>query len=426
MTQLIRHIAPEYKGIDQLKLLPLEQTTLNNGIELFTLIGGSQEVTKIDLFSPSGLVQAGKPLLASSTNNLIEEGTTSRTSAQISEQLDFYGAHIGQSASYHHSMVSLVTLTKHLDDTLPIFADIIRNPVFPEKELSIYLNNKKMEFMVDSEKVRTLASRKFSNVIFGAQHPYGVVVEPALFDTIKRDDLVRFHQQTYTPANCQILVSGQPGKNFHQIINQLFGDTNWKPSVPIIKSFPDVQPHQERVHHVPKDGSVQSALRIGRKLFPRNHPDFMKIQVLNTILGGYFGSRLMTSIREEKGYTYGISSHVVPLKHSGFWVITTELKNEVREIAIEDIFHELSLLQNQKVSNDELQLVKNYMLGDLLRQIDGPFAICDQIKGLLENEMDLGFYSQMVETIKTITSDDLLSLAQRYLNRDDFYVVIAG
>jgi zinc protease len=426
MDQINRQIAPSFKNTETLSLLPLEKSQLDNGIELLTLQGGTQDVTKIDIFFPAGLVQAGKPLLASTVNNLIEEGTTSKTSIQISESLDFYGAHLGQNASYHHSMISLVTLTKHLHQTLPIVADLIRNPIFPQSELDIYLNNKKQEFLLDIEKVKTLASRRFSNSVFGANHPYGMIVEPEIFDSIHRDELVHFHKQTYTPGNCQILIAGQPGNNYQQLFNQLFGDKDWLPITADDKIFPAIQPEDIKYHHVKKDGSLQAALRIGRSIITRDHPDFMNLQVLNTILGGYFGSRLMTTIREVKGYSYGISSYIVPLKHNGFWVISTEVKGESKEDAIKDIFHEMEILRTQPIGDEELELVKNFMIGDLVRHLDGPFAISDNIKGLLESNMDLNFYTQMVQSIKEITSSDILKLSIKYLNPEDFYTIVAG
>lgn len=426
MTQLNRHTPPSSITIKHLSLLPMEKGKLDNDIELFVLKGGTQDVTKIDIFFPAGLVQAGKPLLASTVNNLLEEGTKNHTSIQLSEYFDFYGAHFGQNTSYHHSAVSLVTLTKHLPKTLPLVADIIRNPIFPESELSIYLNKKKHDFILDLEKVKTLAARKFSNVVFGKDHPYGMTTESKLYETVKQEELIRFHQQTYTPSDCQIVISGQPGGDYHALINEYLGDKAWKGAIVNNKSFPIKNASPEKTHFVKKQGAVQAAIRIGRELVTRNHNDFKGLQVLNTILGGYFGSRLMTSIREEKGYTYGISSYIAPLMHSGFWVIATEVNNDVRDEATQAIYHEMELLRSTPLADEELKLVKNYMLGDLTRNLDGPFSMSDNIKGLLENNMSLDFYSQMMQTIVSITAKEIQNLAIVYLNPSDFHTVIAG
>ena len=426
MIQLNRLTAPDRKIIKNLSLPELIQVKLDNNIDLYLLEGGSQDVTKIDIYFPSGLVQAGKPLLASTTNNMLEEGTMSRSSAQISELFDYYGAYLGTNTSYHYSMVSLVTLTKYLDETLPLTAEIIRNPLFPDTELKIYLNKKRQEFLLDQEKVKMLASRKFNEILFGEDHPYGMNVQLPMFNSIHRDDLINFHQQYYSPKNCQIIVSGRPGKNYLSLLNSYLGNKNWESSSAIEVPFPDIKGSSKKKYSIEKMGALQAALRIGKPIITKDHKDFKGLQVLNTILGGYFSSRLMTTIREEKGYTYGISSYLASLKNSGFWVIATEVKNDVKEDAIGAIFVEMEKLRTTLIGPDELEIVKNFMLGDLLRNLDSPFSISDNIKGLLENNLDLSFYTQMVQVINEITPESILNLAQKYLQPDSFYTVIAG
>jgi predicted Zn-dependent peptidase len=417
---------PSIGQIGNIPLLPVQQFTLDNGVNVQLLEAGSQEVTKIDILFPAGLVQAGKPLIASTVNNLLSEGTATLSSEQIAETFDFYGAYLGQQHNYHYSLVSLLTLTRYLPDTLPVLEEIIKNPIFPESEINIYLNKKRQEFIVDSEKVKTLASRKFNNVIFGEDHPYGIIPTLELFDQIERKDLVAFHKNHYNTANCKIIVAGQPGKDWLNQLNKYLGTEKIRNSKQPESLLPQIQPSTQHEHHIPHTGALQSAIKIGKPLFNRLHPDFLGITILNTILGGYFGSRLMKSIREEKGYTYGISSYVIPLKHHGFWTISTEVKAEVRNEAIKAILHEMNLLRSQQVTSEELELVKNYMLGELIRNFDGPFSTSENIRSLIENDLDLTYYNRFVETIHSITPQQIHELALKHLNPDDFYIISAG
>jgi predicted Zn-dependent peptidase len=426
MSLIDRHIVPASHPVSNISFLPLEHLFLSNGIEVMLLKSGSQDVVKIDLVFPAGLVQAGKPLIASTVSNMMPEGTSNHTSVQLSEKLDFYGAFMGQQANYHHSVITLYSLTKHLENTLPLIAELILDPVFPQHELDIYIDKKKQEYLLESEKVKTLAARRFSGVVFGATHPYGMVPSFENIGKIQRDELVNFYQKTYSPWGCKIIISGQPGNDYLKLLEQLFAQKTWLPVVGESKPFPAIAPDSNHLHLIPKPNALQAALRVGRPLFDRTHPDFGGVQILNTILGGYFGSRLMRTIREEKGFTYGISSYIVPLKHHGFWNISTEVRNEVRDETLSLIRLEMNNLRNTAIDDEELELVKNYMLGEMLRNFDGPFATSESLRNLLDNNLDFNHFTQMINIIRTITPAQVQQLAQRYLNPDDFYTIIAG
>jgi predicted Zn-dependent peptidase len=426
MTLLDRHIAPASHPVSNISMLPVEHLFLSNGVEVMLLKSGSQDLVKIDFVFQAGLVQAGKPLLASTVNNLLAEGTLHHTSAELSEKLDFYGAFTGQQASYHHSVVTLYSLSKHLPHTLPLMAEIMQEPTFPQHEIDIYIDKKKQEYLLESEKVKTLAARQFSKIIFGDNHPYGMVATLELYDSIQRQELIDFHERYYKPLQCKIIIAGQPGDQLLPLLESYFGQNAPQPQSSVDQSFPNITPSNNHYHHIPKDGALQAAIRVGRPLFNRTHPDYAGVQVLNTILGGYFGSRLMRTIREEKGYTYGISSYTLPLKHHGFWNISTEVRNEVRQETIDLIHLEMNNLRNNAVEEEELDLVKNYMLGELIRSFDGPFATSDSLRNLIDNDLDFSYFSQMTEEIRTITPERIQTLAQLYLNPNDFYTIVAG
>jgi zinc protease len=172
--------------------------------------------------------------------------------------------------------------------------------------------------------------------------------------------------------------------------------------------------------------AVQTAIRVGTFLFPKTHPDYLEFQVLNTILGDYFGSRLMANIREDKGYTYGIGSAIMELNQNGYFVIVTEVASEVTENTLTEIQFELKHLQEELVTEDELSLVKNYMLGQLLKSADGPYAMLDLYNSADMYGLDFEFYDLAIAKIREITPERIKELALKYLNWDDFLVITAG
>lgn len=421
-----RKKGPAFQALDGINFIPVREVALPNGIEVSLLEAGSQDVSKIDWVFPAGAVQAGKPLLASTVGNLLLEGTATRSSAEISDTIDFYGAYLNAQTFHHNTVVTLVCLTRELPHLLPLVEDVVRNAAFDAREVDIYLNKRRQEFLLESEKVRTLAARYFGSVIFGADHPYGKQLDLSHFDTLGREELIAFHRAAYTPLGCRIVVAGQPGKDIVALLTRHFGGSDWQAGNINLNGVEEGIPSPEKFHLLEKDGALQSAIRIGRPMFNNTHPDFIPLQVLNTILGGYFGSRLMTTVREEKGLTYGIGSSIVSYPKGGMWVIASEVMGEMREDATAAIFEEMQRLIDEPVSEDELEVVRNYMLGELLRQFDGPFSSSDIYRTLWEYGLDYRFYDRMVEVVKTIGPPDLQALAARYLQPGDFYTVVAG
>ncbi|WP_439184344.1 M16 family metallopeptidase [Carboxylicivirga taeanensis] len=423
--QLNRSTAPEFKTINTFELLPIETFQLDNGIQVHLMQAGSQEVTKLDFLFPAGSVQANKPLLSSITGKALTEGTSQFSGAEISEKIDYYGAFIGQQAQFHHSIVTLVTLSHFLPETLALLEDIIKNPSFEQKEINTLINKRRQEFLIESDKVKTLATRAFTQNLYGKEHPYGNYLNLEDFEQLTREDIVAFHQKAYIPQGTHIIVSGQPGKQLKQLLNQHFGQ-HWYNGHPLPDNEPPQNIQPERELFVPKADAVQSAIKIGVPLFNKTHPDFHGMQILNTILGGYFGSRLMTNIREQKGLTYGISSFIMTYKHAGFLIISSDVKAENRELAVKEIHHELQKLKDEKIGDEELQLVKNFLIGDMIRNFDGPFATSDNYRGLIDLNLSPDYFKDFFKVLINITSDELQRLAQKYFKEERIISVVAG
>ncbi|GAI82885.1 unnamed protein product, partial [marine sediment metagenome] len=387
---------------------------------------GNLDIIKIEFIFKAGSRFEPMPLVSSATNAMLNEGTANRTSEQIAETFDYYGAFFQLNVDRDTAGIVLFTLKKYLNETLAVVEDIIKNSTFPEKELEIYINKQKQHFIVEKNKVKTLARDKFLEAIFGKDHPYGYENSLEDFNRVTTTQLVDFYKKFYHAKNCQIIVAGKIDSNLINIFGKYFGENDWKGNGSFFdRPIPVTSPKQGE-YYIKKNKAVQSAIRIGKALINKTHTDYHGIQVLNTILGGYFGSRLMKNIREEKGYTYGISSLIISLHHSGYLTIVSEVGADVYKKAIREIYKEIKILREKPVPQDELTLVKNYLLGELLRMFDGPFALADSFRSILEYGLNYDFFNKGIDTVKNITPEEILSLAQKYLNEGSFTQVVAG
>ncbi len=426
-TIVDRKKQPRAYSIDKIELQKPEEFTLDNGIQVFTINSGAQDLIKIEMIFPAGNWHEPYSNIAYLTNNMLIEGTKKRTANQIAEKVDYYGAYLETNTEKDNAYISLYLLNKHLKNTLPVLQDIIMNPIFPENELTTFINKQKQQFVINNKKVNYLARVHFNHILFGNDHPYGKMLKLEDFDNPQREDLVKFHKKYYTSNNCKIIVAGKLNDDCIIELNKYLGGDNWKSEKEVISldiNFPSA--NNELKHFIEKPDAIQSAIRIGKKLFNKTHTDYFGLQVLNTVLGGYFGSRLMTNIRENKGFTYGIGSALVSLMKSGYFFITSEVGAEVSRKAIYEVYKEIKKLREELIPADELELVRNYMIGVFLRSVDGPFALSEKIKNLIEYDLKYSYYDNYVKTIKNIKAEKLKELAETYLNEDNMVELLVG
>ncbi len=420
-----RKIHPEFKEITKINILEAEQKKLDNNIPVYILKGGTQDIIKLDLIFEAGVWYQQKNLIASLTNSMLNAGTKNFTELQIAEKIDNYGAHINFNVDRDNAEISIFTLKKHFNEVLKIANDIVKYPTFPKKEFTTSINKKKKQFIVDSTKVKIIAGREFTKSIFGETHPYGIMANLSDYDNVTISDLKQFHSNFYTSNNCKIIISGSVDNGEFNQLNSFFGN-NWDEKKITTNNIFEINASLQKENIILKPDAVQSALRIGRIMFSRTHTDFIGMQLLNTVFGGYFGSRLMKNIREDKGYTYGIGSAIYSMKNSGYFTIVSEVNSSVCRDAINEIYKEISILQETIISNDELTLVRNYMKGELVKSFDGAFATSDKYKMLIENNLDKSYFDNYLEKLSQISNNDLLNLAQKYLSKESLINVIAG
>lgn len=418
--------APEIILIDKIDLPKTEKVLLDNGVPVYTINEGDQDVVKVELMFKAGKWFEKKNLVADLTNRMLREGTAKNNAKQIADAFDYYGANFNTSAGFETGSASLYSLTKHIDGLLPLVHEIFTQSIFPQQELDTIISNRKQRLMVDLKKNDFVANRNFVNALFGKNHPYGRITEPENFNDLSAEDLKAFYKRYYNPANLTMIVSGKFDANIINSLNKYFGSKDWTGEKAESDITHTTEPAKELALHTEKEDAVQSAIILGNITINKTHPDFLKLSVLNTVFGGYFGSRLMSNIREEKGYTYGIYSSFASYPHGGFLEIASEVGKDVRDATLNEIKYEMNLLRTELIGDEELQVVKNYMSGKILRSVDGPMKFSETLKGLIIYNQDTSYIQQLLNTVREVKAEELLELANKYFDYDKMYKVTVG
>lgn len=421
----LQRVQPPVFPIEKINIPEVLSVKLNNGVPVYMIESGTEEIMRLEFIFRAGQVNEYLPLLSSTTNMMLTEGSQNYSSEELNRLLDYYGAFISLSAEKDCAGIVIFFLNKHIEKILKLSREILFRPVFPEEELDSLMKKRLSWYNVSREKVQNLAIDQFFESVFGKHHPYGYQVKEKDFEGMNPMLLKDFHMKYYTPDNMTIIISGKVHKQTTELLNKFFGDIT---SEKIYIEDPDniLKGENKKKIHVTKSGAVQSAIRIGSATINKRNSDYTGLKVLDTVLGGYFGSRLMKNIREEKGYTYGISSFVSSLDLSGYKVISTDVSRKNCKKTIDEIYKEIKLLQTVPVEKEELTVVKNYMSGEMVRMFDGPFALAESFKSVWEYGLDFSYFYSLVEKINTIDPDEIIQLAKTYYNIDELYEITAG
>jgi zinc protease len=423
---LNRKIAPSAGPIEGLEFRLPECLTLSSGARVHLLEDDRDEVCRIEWIFWSGSWDQQKKLEAYSSIKMLPEGAAGRSSQEIAEMVQFYGAFLDERSNHHSSSLILYSLTKYLPQMLSLMREIIQEPDYPEYEFGVMLNQSLQEFRVESEKVMSLARRKFSGLIFGTSHPYGAMLDESDYNAISPYDARNYHQLNHRPSSCDIIAAGKLYVGFITDMEELFGK-QWTSLAE--RSTPQVvspAPYQIQQVYETKAGALQCAIRMGRPLFSREHEDYHAFSIVNTLLGGYFGSRLMSNLREDKGYTYGVGSGSQSMKLGGLFFISSQVGANHWEDAVVQIRAELSRLLSEDVSDDELNLVRNYLWGNLARAYDGPFARAERLRTYLEYGLGGSDLDRYVDILKGFNNEDVRGIAQKYLDPQTMTELIVG
>ncbi len=420
-----RNRQPNIKPAERPELPSPDKFVLDNGIPVYLLKAGNQDVCRIDFMFRAGTWEQQVPLQSAMTNAMLQEGTSGYSSGQIAEVFDFHGAYLQLYSDQHFGTVSVISLSKHLPRLFPVLEDLLKRSVFPRSEFETLIERRKQRFSLENEKVKVLCQKKLSEILFGKEHPYSQSVTLSDFKNLNLRTLIDFYKDFYHSGNCEVLVAGQFGTGVTDLLNRHVGGSDWAGMKKTAASFEIISSAEKQIR-IGKPDAIQSAIRTGRIMVKKDHPDYLPLQVLVTILGGYFSSRLMSNIREEKGFTYGIGASLISLGETGYLVIATEVDRTYVEDTLAEIKKELEKLCLEKVGKEELGRVRQYLLGEFVRDLDGPFALAQSFRDVHEFGLGFGFYEKYYDTIMNIQAEQLQQLAVTYLNPESFYTVVAG
>lgn len=397
--------------------------TLPNGVTIHALPSDEFEVVRFTFVFRAGSVRQHKPFVATSTAYLLSEGTRKFSAQQIAEQFDFYGSYFDVNVDRDCVYISFCSLSKYFRQTLDVAAELLLHPVFPDEEVAAYREKRKQRLRIERMKVETEAREAFARALFGAGHPYGISSPETAYDDLRREDLLEFYRDYYTAGNCFVVCSGAVGTDVLDAVSAIAGALPATPQTTEPAIPPAHVTHRIEVSH---PGAVQSSIRVGRVLFGRNHPDYVGMQVVAMVLGGYFGSRLMQNLREEHGYTYGVLAAMVNLEQAGYLAVATQVACETTRQALDEIYREIERLRTEPVPEQELEIVRNMMTGEMMRILDGPFGIADvTIENILCGQPN-ATVGKTLRSIRSITPDDIRRLAAKYLRQEDLVTVVAG
>jgi len=418
---LNRALAPSSKKIEGIHIPDFKKKELSNGVPLYYLKQGEQEVLKIEIILSSGVMYEDKPGISYFVSKLLNSGTPNKSASQIAEELDYYGAFLETSSGFDHVTISAYCLRKFLKPILSLLEEILLQPIFPENELKTLVRQKLNELSLGEKKDSQVAARRFRQNIFGLDHPYGRILSKEEVKEINTQDLKNYYSSSFFNrplAICSGYVDEEAVGLIGGLLNNL-PNNDQSPIKGVVNSLDNNQ-------LIIRSQSVQSSIRVGKKIINRHHEDIHKLQMTTSILGGYFGSRLMRNIREDKGYTYGIGASIAHLIDQSFLMVSTDVVKENTKNSLVEINKEFELLRNNPVPIEELNTIKSYLTGQFLTGLDSPFSIAAKFKSVLLYNLDYSYYNTFLSTLEHITPKDVMEMAQKYFDTSSLFTVVVG
>ena len=422
-----RKIIPAIKDIADFNIERPVRKIMPNGMTANILDTGKEDVIRLDLVMRCGQLNQKFPLQAMMTNRMLREGTECMSSAQIAEKLDFYGAWLDLSSSVNCGFITLYSLGKFFDKTIEVLAEMVKQPVFPEREMRIVADTNKQMYMVNAQRVEVMARKRLNVEMFGEGHPLGRFAEEQDYDNLSVDMLKEFYRENYSSDNCTLFVAGKVTENVMKRIEECLGQEKWGACGKNTElMIPEPTGKTGDIVKVEKKDAMQSSVKLGLFMPDRKHEDFLDLKVMNTMLGGYFGSRLMKNIREDKGYTYGVASGIVTYPGTSLLIVSTETANEYVEGVLKEVKNEIDRMKSEMPDKDELNMVKNYMMGDICRAYENTLSISEAWIYVMTAGLEDDFFEKSIDSIRNISEKRIMELADKYLDWNRMAKVVAG
>ncbi len=420
MATLDRTQAPPFQLSRNYSLAQPEVFQLSEEIRFFLFRDIQQDVVKLEMVFSAGKWFESKPGISHFTSQMLQKGTLARNSFQVAEAIDSLGAHLEITPGFDVVSISLFSLRKNLLAAFRIVIELLSEPAFDESELRLMKDIFIQNLKVNNEKPSVVASKEIRKAVFGNDHPYGSAIVESEVAQITSADLKQFFQKELK-LNSVFLVGRLSPEEVDQI-TRLIPTTLLRK-----KTSPMYTPTTGKSVVIRKEGSVQTSIRLGKKCIARaDNLKYFDAVMFNHLLGGYFGSRLMKNIREEKGLTYGIYSSLHHFQNDSFWLIGAEVNRENATRAIDEIRFEIKALQNELVSQDELEVARNYFIGSWQSENSTLFSVAEKIQTLHLHGLPEDYYAHLLEYIQHITPVQIQSIANTYFDTSDIIEVQVG
>lgn len=420
---LDRSKAPAFKVPESISLIPPTRRLLANNIPVFYIHTPQIEAVKVEVLTAANTeVAASKALVPFFTLHMLLEGTKEMKSEELDHFFDHYASEVDVISTFEQNGLSLLTTRKHFSEVLPVFRSLFTEAVFPEKELAKKRSQKELSISLNREQNSARANQLYRRGLFGPDHPFGYIAEEDDVQKVSREDLEVFYKQHFL-ARPEIFVTGNLEDRHLNDIERLFEDLQLVPEgsyIPLPSTLID-----KRVVE-PREKSVQSSIRLGQHLVSKKHLDYHALTVFNTILGGYFGSRLIKNIREEKGHTYGIYSTIGSLTPADYWLVMADVQQGYAEEVINEVYKEIDLLKTIPIDPSETEVIRNYMIGSLLSNFSSPFDLMTRFKNVYYYGLDYDFYEEQLDFIRGFGPEDVMRIGNQYFDREKILEVIVG
>ncbi len=406
-------------------LLPARRWTLSNGLPVVAIDGVEAPVLRVELIWDAGRPYEPQRLLAGFTDDLIAEGTPDRSAAEIEAFFEQYGTGLQQPNLMDTANLSLSTIHRHAPEVLPVMAEVIAHTAVTEKTVQRELRRRKQRLRENLSDNDTLAFRFITEAIFGHEHPYGYNSTIKDYNQLSTKRVRQYQQDHYHAGNGTLFVIGQLNSAMEQLLESTFGQlpSGNAATVPTLPPLPE----DNNIFQLRKPRSQQTMIRMGRGGIDIKADDYPGLMILDTIFGGYFVSRLMRNIREEKGFTYGIESDLETYRYGGSFGISADVANENLAAVRAEIRIEADKLTQSPVPDSELDMVRAYLLGSIAMELDGHFGHGWRYRSALIKDYEpISFLRNLDEAVRGISATEIQDLAQRYLNLPSWQEVIVG
>lgn len=425
-----RTVRPELGPTPAVHLPKIQRTELPGGLRVWLVENHKLPIIACNLvlFAGSEMDPLTMPGLASLTATMLQEGTGTRTSLQIAEEIDGLGASMRVMAQTDFVSVSLDCLTKHLDAALNVYADVLTQATFPEKEFARVRNERLTSLLQQKDRPTVIANVAFSRILYGSNHPYGNDVSGTELSvkSLTREDVVKFYQSYYRPNNATLIVYGDI--TMDALVPKLAKSfSSWKKGeVPPVSSFATPRVESRKVYLVDKPGAPQSEIRIGFPALARTSPDFFSANLMNMMLGGQFSSRLNSNIRERRGFSYGVRSGFQFNRLPGPFVASGGVHTAKTDSSLQEFIREIDLMREKGLTAGELEFAKNRTKGVFATGFESPQQIAGSLVNLVVYKLPDEYFTNYLKNVDAVTLADVQRVAKENLNSTTMAIVVVG